>query len=122
MSPQRIKIHQIYKAKSMEILLRHINGLLHPMDRALGFISFRNTLAHENIIDLTDGNHIQSCILHSIQRSRSKWLQCIIMTVAGSDKLAFFLTYIWSGNDTAYFPLVFHSQFSGDLTAAIQLI
>ena len=62
-APQSIEIYQVYKAETMEVFLRHINGLLHPMDRTLGFISFRNTLAHENIIDLSNGNDIIARIL-----------------------------------------------------------
>ncbi len=43
------------------------------------------------------------------------------MTVTGSLELAFFLSDIRSGNNSADSPLIFHGQFSGDLTAAIQI-
>ena len=41
------------------------------------------------------------------------------MTVGGSLKLALFQSDIWSGDHTAYLPLVLHGQLSGNLTAAV---
>ena len=43
------------------------------------------------------------------------------MAIAGSFKLALFLSNIWSCNDSADPPLIFHSQFPGNFTAAIQI-
>ena len=44
------------------------------------------------------------------------------MTVAGADKLTFFLSNIRSCNDTPNFPFIFHGNLSGDLTAAVKLL
>ena len=122
MSPQRIKIHQIDKTQSMKLFLCNFDSLLHPMHRVFGFKSLRDTLSIKNVFNFSDGNHIQSGILQSIQRCFSEWLQRIIMTVAGSLKFTFLLSHIRSGNHSANFPLILHGDFSRNLTAAIKFL
>ena len=120
-SPQSIEIHQVYKTKSMKIFFADLHGLLHAVYRAVRMISLCDSLATENIVDLSNTDHIKTCILQCIERCSSCGLQCIIMAVAGSFKLTLFLSHIRPCNNSSNSPLVFHGQFSGNLTAAIQI-
>ena len=70
MAPQSIEIYQINEAESVEISLCHIDGLFHAVHGALGLIGLRDALAHENVIDLSDGDDIKACIL-SLHSARS---------------------------------------------------
>ena len=121
MSPKSIKVHQIDEAKSGKLFLSNINSLLHSMYRGLRFICLGNSLSIKNIFDFSYGNHVKALLLQGIQCCFSVGLQGIIMSVAGTLKLPFFLPHIGSGNDTPYLPFVLHGNFSGDFTAAVQL-
>ena len=120
-SPQCIKIYQIYKTQPMKIFCTDFCCLLHPLDRTVRMIGFCDSLTTENIIDLSNTDHIQPCILQCVQSCSACWFEGIIMTVAGSLKFPFFLSDIRSCNDSSNSPLIFKCQFSGNLTAAIQI-
>ena len=64
MAPERIKINQVYKAKSPKILIfADLDRLFHSMDGALGAERLRDSLAVKDIADLADGDHIVSVVL-----------------------------------------------------------
>ena len=66
MPPQSVKIHQIHKAEAMKIFFTNLNRLLHAMHRTVWMVSLCNSLTTENIIDLSNTNHIKTCILQCI--------------------------------------------------------
>ena len=43
------------------------------------------------------------------------------MSITCTFEFSFFLTDIWSGNDTSDTPFILHRDFSGDFTAAVQI-
>ena len=64
MSPERIEIHEIYKAESLEILIfADLDRLFHSMDGTLGTECLRDALSVEDIPDLSDRDHIVSVVL-----------------------------------------------------------
>lgn len=63
MAPQGIEVDQVHKAETVEVFLCHVDGLLHAMHGALGLVSLSDALSYKDIIDLSDGNDIISCIL-----------------------------------------------------------
>ena len=71
MPPKRIKIHQIDKAESPEILSGNRNGLLHSMDRTVRVVGLCDSLPTENVIDLSHADHIIPGVLQGIQNGRA---------------------------------------------------
>ena len=57
-SPQGIKIYQIYKTQPMKIFCTDFCCLLHPLDRTVRMIGFCDSLTTENIMDLSNTDHI----------------------------------------------------------------
>ena len=74
MSQQGIEVNQVHEAQTMEIFLCHIDGLLHAVNRALGLVGLSDTLAHKDVVDLSNGNDIITGTFKRIQSSRTEWL------------------------------------------------
>ena len=66
-SPQCIEVYQIDKAQTVEIFLCQLDRLLHAVDRAFRLIRPGDTLAVEDIPDLSYRDHVQSGILQSVE-------------------------------------------------------
>ena len=105
----------------MKVLLADINGLLHTMNGVGGAVGFGNPHAAEDVIDLTHADHVQSIILHGVQDSLPCRRYCIIVPIAGADEFTLFSPHIRSGDHTPNTPLILHSQFSGNLTTAVEI-
>ena len=65
-APEGVKIHQIHKAQTGKFLFTDLNGLLHTMDRGLGFMAFCDPLSVKNIPDLSHGDHVIAVVLQDI--------------------------------------------------------
>ena len=61
-SPQRIKIDQIRKTKSLKIAFCNIDGLLHTVHAAVRMIALCDTFTDKDVIDLSNRDHIVSGI------------------------------------------------------------
>ena len=66
MSPQSIKVYQVNKTQSVEILFADVYRLLHTVYRTFGVVGLCDSFATENIIDLSYADHIVSCIFQCI--------------------------------------------------------
>ena len=66
MAPEGVKIHQIHKAQAGKIFFTELNGLLHAVDRRLGFMAFCDPLSVKDIPDLSYGDYIIAVILQDI--------------------------------------------------------
>ena len=55
-APQSVEIHQVYEAEACKISLCNLNGLLHAVDRGLGFMAFCDPLSVKDIPDLSYGD------------------------------------------------------------------
>ena len=122
MSPLCVEIYQIDKAESAEIFVCKLDGLLHSVDGGFGFVCFRDAFSVENVLDLSNGNHIETIVLKYIQRRLYRRLQRIVMTVARPFEFAFLLSDIRSCNDSSDSPLFFHRQFSCNFAATVQFL
>ena len=95
-----IKIHQVHKAKTPEILFGIGCGMCHSVSIALVVYMLRRAPARKNIVDLAHGNGIQSCFLYRIQEGFSRRLQREIVPV-GSTLIAAALPYKGAGDHPA---------------------
>ena len=122
MAPERVEIHEVHEAETLEITLRDLDRLLHAVHRALRLVGLGEALPIEDIEDLADGNHAEARILQCIERRSAVRLQRIIVAVARALKLTLLPSHIRAGDDTADLPLILHRDLAGDLTAAVQLV
>ena len=121
MSPKCIKINEIYKAKSLKVFLCFLYSLLHTMNRAVRLVSLCDTLCDKDIIYLTDGNYIKTCIFKRIKNCVDRRFDGIIVSVCSSLKLALLLAYIRSCNNPSNLPFILHTQLSGYFTTSIEI-
>ena len=63
-----IKIHQIHKAKAMEILFRKMGGVVHTVGIALIINMLGSTPAGKDIVDLAHANGRKALGLDGIQQ------------------------------------------------------
>ena len=101
MTELHIKVHQIHKAKSGEILVGIVIGVSHTV--GIGFVIhiFCQADTGKNIVNLTHANGSKTCIFHSLRQGDRRRLQRKVMAVGGALEAAR-LTDKGTGNDPAY--------------------
>ena len=66
MSPQSVKIHQIGKTKTVKFTSANLASLLHPVYGTVGMESPGNSFAGKDIVDFSNGYHIQTRFQKSV--------------------------------------------------------
>ena len=66
-SPERVKIHKIYKAESVKIPFCDFDGLFHALYGTFGLVGFCQSLAVKNIINLADRDDVKPCIFKALR-------------------------------------------------------
>ena len=116
---QHIKVHQIHKAQTLEVLLHALKELFHIGVIALVGISLRHTPSGKNIVDLADADDVFPDSHQDIQDGISGRRQGEIMAVDRSCKGM--LAHEGTGNDTAHAVFTL-KQIPSRLAMAVQLL
>ena len=84
MSEKHIKINEIYKADSIEILIRQGKSGFHALLVRVGKVCLGNALARKNIAYLTDRDAVKPLLLEKVEHSIRRRLERKISAVGGS--------------------------------------
>ena len=82
-----IKIDQIDKTESVEILIHISQSLVNTVLVVLGTCHLCDSFSCENIVDLADGENVLTGVFDIIEHRVSRWSKGEIMTAAGPGEM-----------------------------------
>ena len=99
---EHVKIHQVHKAQTVEILPGVVHGMVHTVSVALVEHMLRGALTGKNIVDLAHSDGIQPGGLDGVQHGGCGRLQGEVMPVTGPPEAVHRISHKGTGDDPAH--------------------